>query len=327
MFSSRLLPLSKPLKRTEDASQTSGGQAAKPTRTSLEGACRTQPLPAPERATAPPPVPGAYTSAGGSEGRLSFRSSRSCRMVPVQPVSPDSDGAAMSTSPRRAWPPLGCVGSSLEARLRITQAFKLTPYVPYFPIYFVTTEKSDSPLLQNRKRHVTLKSLGFATPSRRGKHSSGLHPKPSVLPGSWRTGAALRLFTPPSHVQVPLPSPPAPAAPQVGKAAAPLSPQAGELPAQVLLLQSRGTKAPEKGCCYPEEAKENETGGQRLTEQAGLGRQPAPGEHSVPSVQLQCFAQRPEKGPPPKALVSTVLVRATNSYKNQENIRETSVSP
>lgn len=47
-----------------------------------------------------------------------------------------------------------CAGNSHEAGLLLTQPFKLTPYVPYFPVCFVTIEISDSLLLQNRKQHI-----------------------------------------------------------------------------------------------------------------------------------------------------------------------------
>lgn len=48
-----------------------------------------------------------------------------------------------------------CAGNSREATLLLTQPFKLTPYVPYFPACFVSIEISES-LLQNRKQHIML---------------------------------------------------------------------------------------------------------------------------------------------------------------------------
>lgn len=60
------------------------------------------------------------------------------------------DGHIMS----RGLAACGCAGNSREAGLLLTQPFKLTPYVPYFPVCFVTIEISDSLLLQNRKQHL-----------------------------------------------------------------------------------------------------------------------------------------------------------------------------
>lgn len=72
------------------------------------------------------------------------------------PPSPSTDRAVMVTSCHRVWLRVTgfCAGNSHEAELLLTEPFKLTPYVPYFPVCFVTIEMSDSLLLQNRKQHI-----------------------------------------------------------------------------------------------------------------------------------------------------------------------------
>lgn len=151
MSSFRFLPVLKLLQQTRAASQScqpepgiwgtsSQTHVGKPGRS-----CRAQPLPA--RAGVMPPSPGLEDKATGWKQLL----------VPPGPSTGCSvrcrqgcDGHIVS----RGLAACGCAGNSPEAGLLLTQPFKLTPYVPYFPVCFITTEISDSLLLQNRKQHI-----------------------------------------------------------------------------------------------------------------------------------------------------------------------------
>lgn len=69
----------------------------------------------------------------------------------------NSSRVVMLTSRHGAW--LRLAAPVTASRLLTTQGFKLPPYVPYFPVYFVTIEISNSLLLQNRKRHITVENF------------------------------------------------------------------------------------------------------------------------------------------------------------------------
>ncbi|PKK27408.1 KIAA0040 ortholog [Columba livia] len=95
-----------------------------------------------------PPAPGVCTSRAA---KPPVRSSCLCHPVPAQPVLSDTDRAVMLTSRQGVWLHAAVLVTARRPGLLLAQPFKLTPYVPYFPACFVTTEISDSLLLQNKK--------------------------------------------------------------------------------------------------------------------------------------------------------------------------------
>lgn len=102
MFSSHFLPLLKLLEQSGAASQsqTSGGQAAKSTWASLDGAAghnRFQPR---QGRCCLSPGPGAHSSRGAKPPVIS---GRLCHPVPAQPVLSNSDRAVMLTSHHGVW--------------------------------------------------------------------------------------------------------------------------------------------------------------------------------------------------------------------------------
>lgn len=153
MFSSRFLLLLKLLEQTRAAQPDIWGTSSQ-THVGKPGrSCRTQPLPA--RARAMPPSPGSQ----GTHPRGGKATGYKRPLVPPSPsracfVRLGQGGDVNITS--RGLAACGCAGNSREARLLLTQPFKLTPYVPYFSACFVSTEISDSLPLQNRKQHIML---------------------------------------------------------------------------------------------------------------------------------------------------------------------------
>lgn len=151
MSSFRFIPVLKLLQQTRAASQSCQPEAdiwgtSSQTHVGKRGrSCWAQPLPAQARVM--PPSPGLEDKASG------------WKQLPVPPGPSTaccargrqgSDGHIVS----RGLAARGCAGNSREAGLLFAQPSQLTPYVPYFPVCFVTTEISDSLLLQNRKQHV-----------------------------------------------------------------------------------------------------------------------------------------------------------------------------